>query len=356
VNCNIHYSTGAGFATATKYGDSCYQVAGTKREFFAAAGAFDLSNTAMSLLFNGTNGYVVVPGVSAYQAPTGAATVLALSDDSETTVALAGALAVPGGSTNSLTVCSNGFISVASGNGTAFTPSDAAWLAFAQTNWANWHDYNPAAAGSGTVKFEESGSLSIVTWDGVFDFGGSTPSTFQYQFDRATGNVHIVFETMSLLGNGHLVGFKCGGAVEATPPIDISVALPGTFQASCDSFGLDLSSSARPIIGTTIFLTTSRVPAGGNFSVLLLSFGALIPQLELSSLGMPGCYQHIALGGAATLGFGFTSSWTVPFDIPNVPAYVGLKIAFGQSAAWVAGANPLGVITSNGLRLVVGNQ
>lgn len=344
-----------GHAEKQKYGAGCYDVGATKREFFATAPTFDLSNTSMSLLYNGTNGYTAVPGISAFQAP-GAAAPLALTDDSQTTVNMSGALSFPGGSTTSLVVCSNGFVSVAAGNGTGFTPTDAGWLAFSQTNWAGWHDYNPAAAGSGPIRFHEVGSLSVVTWDGTFDFGQTVGpgSTWQIQFDRATGNVHYVWQGMTLAGNGHLVGFKCGGPVLSTPAIDISAVLPATFQTGCDSLAIALDASARPILNTNIGLQTTRVPATASFSALLLNFAAVIPGLDLTGLGMPGCFQHIALAGATTLGLGFSTSWSQNLFVPNVPAYVGMNL-FGQTAAFVPGANPLGVTSSNGLRLVVGS-
>ena len=64
------------------------------------------------MLPNGS-GYVVLPGITSYVAPTAAATPLTLTDDSETTVTLAAPFPHSGGATPTLVVCSNGFVSVA---------------------------------------------------------------------------------------------------------------------------------------------------------------------------------------------------------------------------------------------------
>jgi hypothetical protein len=353
IQVDLGYNTAPGTATWSPYGNACYTVAGSTHEFFGTAAAFDLANSSMSLVYGGTN-YLAIPGISPYIAPTGAATILPLTDDSETTVTLAGPFTYPGGSTSSLVVCSNGFVSVATGNGVGYTPVEATWNTWPQASWTCWHDFNPGAAGSGAVKFEEVGTLSIVTFDGVYDFGGTLPNVFQWQFDRANGNVHFVWQTISLGGNAHLVGFKCGGTVLATPSIDISATLPANFTLGCDALPINLAASARPITGTVINLDTTRVPATASFSAVLVNFAAVIPGLELSPQ-MPNCYQNIALLGAVTLNLGFSPSWSQPFSIPNDPSYVGTNV-FGQSAAFVPGANPLGVTTSNGLRLLVGNQ
>lgn len=356
IQVELGYNAAPGTAAWSQYGNACYTVAGTAHEFFGTSGAFDLSNSAMSLLFNGTN-YTATTGIVTYIPPTPAATILPLTDDSETTVTLLSPLSFPGGSTPSLTVCSNGFVSIATGNGTGYTPTSADWFLFTQANWACWHDYNPAATGGGAVKFEEVGNLSIVTFDGVYNYGGTTAAdanTFQWQFDRTTGNVHFVWQTMSTAGNARLVGYKCSNPVLTTASVDISTLLPATFTVGCDVRAIDLAASARPITGTVINLNTTRVPAAASFSAVLVNFSAVIPGLELSPM-MPNCYQNIALGGAVTLALGFSPSWSQPFGIPNDPSYIGTNV-FGQSAAFVPGANPMGVTTSNGLRLLVGNQ
>ena len=73
---------------------------------------------------------------------------------------------------------------------------------------------NPAGGGGG-VKFEEVGTISYVTWDGVFDFGSTTPNTFQYQFDRSNGIVLFAWQTMSASGNQRLsVSISCGSRVK----------------------------------------------------------------------------------------------------------------------------------------------
>lgn len=197
-------------ATNTNLGTGCIQSFASFYEDFVA-GTLDLGNTSFSMLPTG-NGYLVLQGIGSYVAPSGNATVLTLTDDSETSVTLSAPFPYPGGTTSSLTVCSNGYVSVASGNGTGFFPVVNTFLNAPQTGWWSWHDLNPAAGGQ--VKFEEVGGIAYITWDNVRNFSGTTTAddnTFQLQFDTASGIVNFAYQTMSATGNGFLVGYSPGG-------------------------------------------------------------------------------------------------------------------------------------------------
>jgi hypothetical protein len=357
----LHYSVGGGGGTVaqrTTYGTGCYRRYASVYELFASSAAFDLANTSLTMLPSG-GGYVVLPGIAGYVAPSAAATVLALTDDSEVAVALATPFAFPGGVTSSLTVCSNGYVSVASGNGTGYTPAAATTLNAPQTGWWNQHDYNPAAAG-GRVKFEQLGSIAYVTWDGVWDFGGSTAAsanTFQFQFDTATGAVHLVFGTISTLGNARLVGYSPGGNSSDPGNTDLSAALPASITLSgADGAPLALAASARPLIGTTINLVTSN-QTGTSVGVNFLGVAQIpAPGVDLGVIGAPGCPALLdvnqAVGNVIGNVTGLGMSIAVP--IPNNTALNGLQL-FSQSAWLDASANTFGILTSNGVALVLGN-
>ncbi|MEY3162225.1 MAG: hypothetical protein RIT25_2216, partial [Planctomycetota bacterium] len=72
---------------------------------------------------------------------------------------------------------------------------------------------------------------------------------------------------------------------------------------------------------------------------------------ELTPLGAPGCFQHVGVAATAvylpTAGTG-----TLPFTIPNSQALAGVRV-FAQSLALEPTVNPLGVVTSNGLDLLL---
>jgi hypothetical protein len=350
----IFIATPTGFATASPYGTGCYDRHPSFYESFGSASAFDLANSSLSMIYAG-NGYTVLPGFSSFVAPSGSATTVANGDDVEQTVTLGSTLNFPGGSTSALTICSNGFVSAAS-NGTSYTPGSAAFLAFAQACWAlGWHDLNPSAAGSGPIQFEEVGSVSYFTWNGVWDFAGTSTAnanTMQIQFDRSSGNVHMIWQTMSTLGNGFLTGFKPAGTVADPGNRDISATLPGTFSTGPDQFPLALAASARPIVNTSINLVTSNVPASSSLGATILSFTQHNPGLDLGSIGMPGCRQYVGLD-ASNVFIPSGGTGTIALGVPNNPALSGLHV-FSQSAAFVVGANALGVQSSNGLALTIG--
>jgi hypothetical protein len=325
-------------------------------ENFPTPAALDLANTQAFTMTPVAGGYSVTAGTSPYLPPSASATSLALTDDTEVTVALTTPFPFCGSSTSALTVCSNGFVSVATGNGTSFTPFVPALLGAPQTGWWNWHDYNPAAVGSGAIKFEEVAGVAYVTWDGVYDFMGTTPAnanTFQFQFTPG-GVVHLVYGAMSTRGtNGFLVGFSRGGPSVDPGNSDLSGAGLPTSICCTDLLPLSLTASARPIAGSNMTLLSTNIPAGSPFGAIMVGLAQFPSGIPLASIGMPGCFQyHDNLASYLIVPVTGTSMATnVPLLNPVVN-FPGATI-YAQSAFYTG--SPLAV-SSNGLRLLIGQQ
>jgi hypothetical protein len=133
----------------------------------------------------------------------------------------------------------------------------------------------------------------------------------------------------------------------------------GTLSASAASvgtgcFGLGLAASARPILGTTIQLNTSGIPAGSPFGLTVLSTTQAVPPIDLSVYGMAGCFGHVQ-GGENQFWFAPGATAQVPVVVPNVAGLTGLPVV-GQSFAYSPPLTVLGLIASNGVAMVVGPQ
>jgi hypothetical protein len=357
-------------ASHTSYGSGCYRRSNSFYENFLTAAAFDLAGSSMTMINTGT-GYTMVTGLAAYVPPSGLATALALGDDTETPVTLGSAFPYPGGSTSSLTVCSNGFISVATGNGTSFLPTVSTMLNAPQVAWWSWHDFNPLIAGSGQVKFEQVGSVAYVTWDGVYSYATTNAETMQWQFDTTNGNVSCVWTTIGGFGNGFLVGYSPAGASSDPGSTDLSVQLPLTFSTSAvEMTPLALSASPAPIstpsIGTVVTYTTSNIPeyiptSGLYIAINILSLGQIpAPGIDLIVIGAPGCPAFVSSLDVTQAMVGASNSQSVTFSIP--PGLPGGLAIYSQSAAMVQpfslpnGQNAFGLTTSNGIASVIQAQ
>ena len=336
-------------AAVDSYGTGCYDQSRSFYEYFTPSSSFDLNGTAMTLVLVG-GAYTALP-IGAYVPPSLLAQTLTLSDDSTTTVSLSGTFNYPGGSTTSLDVCSNGFISPAAGNLSGYTPSVSTWLSSAQPRWGDWHDYNPASGGA--VRFEEVGGIAYVTWDAVRDFGSTATNTWQMQFDLSNGSVTFAWQQMSGAGNAHLVGFAAGnGTSRDLGSLDISAALPGGFSTgAADSNGL-AQTSGLPRLNTTMNITTTGYPAGAVLGVVGIGVQGYDPGIDLGAFGAPGCLLHV--GSDITFSALVSGGQTVvSIPIPNDNAFMGVVLS-SQSFAFAAGVNQLGITTSNGVRLTFG--
>lgn len=352
------FAPGHCLATSAPYGHGCVAVTNTFYEEFAP-GTIDLAGTSMRLTKT-PSGYVASVGTATWVAPPPNAQQLSLFDDWEQNVILAQPMPVTDTTTTFLTVCSNGFVSVGSGNSTQPTPAAVSFLSMGRTVFASWHDYDPSAPGGGRVWFHQANGFAWVTWDGVADAQVAGPGNwFQFRFELATGNVDYVWGNLSGLGNGHLVGFHPGGLSQDGGSIDLTARLPATVSVpnvQVVPLKLEILESSNggipPRLGSTVYLYTQNVPLGAPFGGLWLGFTN--PDLDLAPVGMAGCRQYVDPLASSTfvpvqrLG---TSTFTVPVD----PVFVG-AVLLAQSFVYAPahGLTPLGAVAANGVRMTIG--
>lgn len=358
------------------YGAGCYSVNTDPTNYMSSfagtpAAKAALDGNVLQFLPTG-NGYATIwlPGLapSLYVAPTPAATIVANADDTTTTFSSSLAVPIPGGSTTQWTVSSNGVLTAgAVGNqGTGFTASLAATATATGLAWYSWRDYNPTITNSGKVKTEEVGGVLYVTFDGVYEFGSTSPATFQWQIDMASGVVSMVWVSMAATTNTTtmVVGSTLAGA--STVPTSVNFATSGSFVMGppLSLLPLTLSASPAPVINpsTNVTFTTSNIPefapgAGVYLSAMFLSVTPLFNGIDLAGIltQQPGCKAYLGtldldLGVALTVTN--SSSRTITFSAPVLTP--GLQIAT-QAVALFDPAFPLlngeagGVVVSNGV-------
>jgi len=353
---------GSVFASVTSVGIGCGSAAASFYEHFTTTPSIDLSNTAFQLLNTGS-GYLALPSSTSFVPPSAAATNLGLTDDSETTVNLSSPLVYPGGTTSSLNVCSNGHVSVTTNFAEFdYEPNPATMLAWPNATWAVWRDFIPNAIGN--VWFEEANGIAYITWLNVVGYNGqvagTATSTFQFQFQLATGNVEFVFgnlDTTSVStwpnGDGWVVGYTPNGVSLNPGSVDLSTALPISLPAA-DRPALALTTAQRPIVNTSINLVARNITPTTPFGAVAFGLTAPPAPLNLTGLGMPGCFQyHDILVTQLYLPFGANTA-TVAFQVPNL---IGLPVraqAYNYDPA--AALTPLGAVSSNSLTLRSGDS
>jgi len=344
--CEFTYVPAAGYATSTPYGQGCIDRASATFYELFPNGTFDLSNTSLQMLPTG-NGYLAIPGGNQWWPPVGAN--LGLIDDSvSAALPLGFTLNYPGGSTNAIYASSNGFVWAQPSINNGCCVGDPGALRSDGARWAAlWNDLNPGIGGTVIFDTDPANGVAYLTFSGVPEFGlPANLNTFQYAF-YASGVVEMRWQNCAVTARQVLVGWSPGGGTRNPGSIDIS-ATP-VILTEPDQTPLALAAGSRPVLGTTVALNSSQVPANTAIGATLLGLVELNPSLPLTPLGMPGCFQHLNVDATAIwLPTGTTGSTNFP--LPNNPGLAGVVIRT-QSAALVPGINPVGAITSNALRL-----
>lgn len=347
-NFSLDITNTAVSAGATSLGTGCYRLSPAFYEFFPP-GAFDLNGRAMRLEPDGFGQQRVIEYGAFAWPQWGSAVTLPLGDDTDAPVNLPTPFPYPGGTTNQLVVCSNGYVSVSYGNGAGNDPAPAHWLLAQHWLWGTWQDFDPSAGGS--VLVNSVNHITYITWLDVPTKGYTDANTWQLQFDRNTGAVTWAWLSMSGIGKS-LIGSNRGLHSLDLGNYDLSAQLPSGFRVGSTNLNPMELAATVPTFGGTATFTTTSIPA--NAAVLMQVIGLTpYPQgLDMGPLGMPGCRQYASADAVFTLvPSGGQAVYTI--GVPNDIGLMGLPLV-GQTLAFAPGLNTLGVLASNGVHAVVG--
>lgn len=346
-------------ATATPYGTGCFNSSDSVYEAFETG--FDLSNTTITWL-RSSNGYTMVtslPGTFVTPSPT-AINIAPSMSEGEQVVLLSTPMPVPGGTTSTLNVTTKGQVEFASSpNGFVdISPTIYELLWWPRTAFHCWLDYNQTAPISGLIRYEEVAGVAYVTWNGVVSYVTWSPNTFQFQLDLGTGNVKLVMLAMTgvSINDPIVIGYSIGGPSFDPGPTDLSAAAVLVRLHDTALPGLTLGANGFPFLGNSTFsFETSQVPNLVPLAFTFFGDTAINPGIDLTVLGMPGCsgYTNANLGALSFPVSQPAGTGSMVLPIPNNPGLAGAVLT-AQSVAF-SPLTPLNLISSNGLRAVLGN-
>lgn len=340
-------------ATATPYGIGCYADYGTLAEEFPS-NTFDLSGSVVAAsnlrLTPTTNGYTMAATPAAWVTPS--SPDLGLADDDTSLQVLPWTLNYPGGMTNQISFCSNGYAWAGNSAIADWSPTMAELVGGGARFCPMWTDLNPTAGGS--CHYDSLGSSVVFTWNNVpaFTPGTTGPgNTMQIQIYQ-NGTVDYRYRTMPDQPLESILAFTRGNT--NTPlATDISNSLP--LSVGVDSDPLTWSGLNRPLLGTTQFLQMSNIPNPvQSIGLVVIGFTDIPGGLDLGIIGAAGCnlYTQSAIIEAIFPVTGTSILWQLP--IPNTPTLSGSSVFTQGALLEPPTENPLGLLTGNGVELFVG--
>ena len=335
-------------------GEGCGGTEVVCDQAFYQYGDFDLQNSSWTLQYDGF-AYTLVQGQGAWIPPVNPQ---GFGDDQETVITLPFALDHPGGSTNQLRVCSNGWVT----DGTFLGYNNRIGMPqhFLQnTMWAPmWRDLAGGAAGD--VYIDSTAQRVVISWVDMPFYSPITPNpnptnTFQIQFWN-DGTVHVIYQNiwLSPISGTYMVGYSMAQAPDPGN-LDISANLGGSVQVCAGAPGtpnVSLRSSDRPVLGGSVDLIVEGAPPTSIAAFSIVSLQPIPGGVPLTAFGVPECSVYQTL---QSLGIFFLNSGTgsFPMGFPSSPTFLGASV-YVQAAPVAPGINPFNRITSNGLQLTLG--
>ena len=321
------------------------------------------------------NSYVAnwLPGQAGalYVAPTGGATIVANVSTGQETFTPSAAIPVPGGSTATWTVSSEGILTAGSvGNqGTDISPTLAETATATGLAFYTWFTQAPTETGSGKFKWEEAGGVLYVTSEGVELSGGTptlSPNTYQWQINMTTGDVTMLWTsiTTNTSTSDLLAGCTLAGAGATPVSSPLALAAGTIVQPDLTLEPLTVFASPSPVINpsTLVTYTISNIPetspgSGLHLSTMFFSVTPLPGGVDITGLvtTVPGCKLYIGsldvnLGTAITLSP--TSNVQLTF---SAPVFAPGNTIGAQAVGFFDAAFPLlngessGIVVSNGV-------
>jgi hypothetical protein len=342
----VYYTTPTGYAQFTPYGVGC-GGSGPPGIYEQFTTANDLSNTGITLFPTG-NTYVAVQGATPIVTPSGAPR--AFTDDQTQAIALPGTFTHATGSTTTLWVCSNGWISFESTTLNQLGESVPLMQSGPARIYGWWDDLNPGVGG--TMHCEQdpvATNLFHVTWTNVPEFSIGGSNTFQISLDMSSGTMEIKWGALTALDG--LVGYHPGNNAGVPAMTDISAMTAKVLGDGVQPIQLSNVAGSRPVLGSTLNMEVRNVRAGTAFGVGVIGFTKYFPGIDLSPVGLEGCLLYTTLDLTTFL---FPSGTPVPWSVPvpSDPTLAGAQ-AHAQAAMFTSGYTSSGIIASNGVDLLL---
>ncbi len=256
-------------------------------------------------------------------------------------------LGSPNGSSAAIDISSNGFIYLRTGVSVDHQCCDGdltKFLANPERISALWMDLDPSVGGS--VNFIALPGKAVVTYNNIKEYGTSSANSCQIQL-FPSGEFLLTYQTVANLSHTVLAGYSPGNFSLDPGPTDLSVAVP--FSTGYGGTRLQLSSN-RPLLNANLTFRVTRIPANALLGAVIMGLAQTNTPLDV--IGMQGC-SLLCSGDLANAGLALPGG-TFTIGIPNNVGLLG-GILFNQGVIAAAGVNSLGVATSNGLELRIGN-
>lgn len=340
-------------ASFAVFGRGCPAVP-TVYELFPA-GTLDLSNTSIRFAPNGNGGWLVSAGTTAPDVQVAANVVLTGDDVLATNLVLPFTWSFAGSSTGAIDVSSNGCVYLHPGtipDPRCCAGSVPRFLAEPASIAVLWLDLHPPGGGGVFFDLDPGSQRAYVTWRDCPEFGNSAVRYDAQLVLEAAGAFELRYATVGNVAHDCLIGFTLGGGAPDPGSLDLSMSLPLDTGIGGTPLSIAAAAGSSPAVGTVFQMRIGGVPAATALGFRVLGLTQLIAPLELSGLGMPGCYQHVTVDAVDAVQLpGDPTLLLLP--IPNDAALVGLSV-FAQMTAPSAGTNPAGFVTSNGGFLGIG--
>jgi hypothetical protein len=141
-------------------------------------------------------------------------------------------------------------------------------------------------------------------------------------------------------------------------PVGSAYATATAYGTGCGGASpLTLSTVERPVIGGSFTVSTTNITPTSLFGTVTVGLVVFAPPIDLTLFQMPGCFLY----HDSVLSFGYVPGGATfavtTFPVPTgIPGLIGAEIQM-QSYNFdpTASLTPLGVVTSNSLRVVCGN-
>ncbi len=113
---------------------------------------------------------------------------------------------------------------------------------------------------------------------------------------------------------------------------------------------LGILASGFAFPGRTVAFDAVNLPTSAQFGGIALGLTKYDPGIELSAIGMPGCFQH---NNAQAVSLFFPPATGTLFQAPLGTDFLGVRIQ-AQAAVYAPGLTPNGFVSSNGVEMTLG--